>query len=138
MSTFIEHSVQARLVTLGPRAASVHATLRYDADDPFAVHMTFPASVTLEGSEVRWTFARELLAGGLREPQGLGDVRVRPDQQERTVLEFHAPEGIALVLVRTDELHRFLAASLALVPMGEEHRHTDLDRDLARLTGDIC
>lgn len=137
MSTFIEHSVQARLVALAPRAARVRATLRYDASDPFAVRMTFPAAVTLGGEEVRWTFARELLAGGLREPQGLGDVRVRPYGDDRTGLEFHAPEGIALIVVPTDELRRFLAATLALVPLGLEHLHTDLDEDLARLTDDI-
>ncbi len=72
---------------------SIPATLHYDRSDPFAVRMTFPAPATLEGVEVCWTFSRELLITGMREPEGHGDVRVRPYGYDRTVLEFHAPRG---------------------------------------------
>lgn len=133
MSIVIEHSVQARLVAAAPRMPSIPATLHYDRRDPFAIRMSFPAPATLEGVEVCWTFARDLLAAGLHGPQGHGDVRVRPYGYDRTVLEFHAPEGTAVVHVHSAEIRRFLDATSALVPLGLEHLQFDLDHDLAEL-----
>ncbi|MFI5569279.1 SsgA family sporulation/cell division regulator [Streptomyces sp. NPDC051740] len=136
MSTVIEQTVEARLVAAAPRMPSIPATLHYDRDDPFAVRMTFPAPATLEGVEVCWTFARDLLAAGMEEPEGDGDVRVRPYGYDRTVLEFHAPEGTAVVHVRSGELRQFLEATDELVPTGLEHLRLDLDHDLAELMRD--
>ncbi|MGX4688573.1 SsgA family sporulation/cell division regulator [Streptomyces sp. JNUCC 63] len=136
MSTVIEQTVQARLVAAAPRMPTIPATLHYDRRDPFAVRMTFPAPATLEGVEVCWTFARDLLAAGLREREGHGDVRVRPYGYDRTVLEFHAPEGTAVVHVRSGEIQRFLEATSELVPVGLEHLQIDLDHDLAELMRD--
>ncbi|MER7918838.1 MULTISPECIES: SsgA family sporulation/cell division regulator [unclassified Streptomyces] len=136
MSTVIEQPVEARLVAAAPRMQSIPATLRYDRCDPFAVRMTFPAPATLEGIEVCWTFARELLAAGLLAPEGQGDVRVRPYGYDRIVLEFHAPEGTAVVHVRAGEIRRFLEATGELVPVGLEHLQLDLDHHLAELMRD--
>lgn len=136
MSTVIEQPVEARLVAAAPRMPNIPATLHYDRDDPFAVRMTFPAPATLEGVEVCWTFARELLAAGLEGPEGHGDVRVRPYGYDRTVLEFHAPEGTAVVHVRSGEVRRFLEATGELVPTGLEHLRLDLDHCLAELMRD--
>jgi hypothetical protein len=138
LSTVIEQPVEARLVAAAPRMASIPATLHYDRRDPFAVRMTFPAAATLEGVEVCWTFARELLAAGLEGPEGHGDVRVRPYGYDRTVLEFHAPEGTAVVHVHSAEIRRFLQATSELVPAGTEYRQLDLDHDLAELMRDAC
>ncbi|MFE6622671.1 SsgA family sporulation/cell division regulator [Streptomyces sp. NPDC008086] len=138
MSTVIEQPVEARLVAAAPRMPSIPATLHYDRRDPFAVRMTFPAPATLEGVEVCWTFSRELLVGGLEGPEGQGDVRVRPYGFDRTVLEFHAPEGTAVVHIRSGEVRRFLESTSELVPMGLEHLQLDLDRDLAELMRDAC
>ena len=138
MSTVIEQPVEARLVAAAPRMQSIPATLRYDRRDPFAVRMTFPAPATLEGVEVCWTFSRELLAAGLHGPEGFGDVRVRPYGYDRTVLEFHAPEGTAIVHVRSGEIRRFLEATDDLVPVGLEHLQLDLDHGLAELMRDAC
>ncbi|MEV6808647.1 SsgA family sporulation/cell division regulator [Streptomyces sp. NPDC017248] len=138
MSTVIEQPVEARLVAAAPRMPNIPATLRYDRRDPFAVCMTFPAPATLEGVDVCWTFSRELLTAGLRGPEGQGDVRVRPYGYDRTVLEFHAPEGTAIVHVRSGEIRRFLAAADALVPAGMEHLQLDLDHGLAELMRDAC
>ncbi|MBM9618114.1 SsgA family sporulation/cell division regulator [Streptomyces zhihengii] len=136
MSTVIEQAVQARLVASAPLLETVPATLHYDRADPFAVRIDFPAPATLEGADVSWAFSRDLLADGVDEPAGLGDVRVRPYGYDRTVLEFHAPEGIAMVHIRTGELRRFLRRAQTLVPSGSEHLHLDLDRDLTALLGD--
>ena len=81
---------------------------------------------------------RDLLAAGLREPEGKGDVRVRPYGYDRTVLEFHAPEGTAVVHVRSGEIRRFLQSTGELVPVGLEHLQLDLDHDLAELMRDAC
>ncbi|MET7296113.1 SsgA family sporulation/cell division regulator [Streptomyces griseoloalbus] len=136
MSTVIEQPVEARLVAAAPRMPNIPATLHYDRDDPFAVRMTFPAPATLEGVDVCWTFARELLAAGLLGPEGHGDVRVRPYGYDRTVLEFHAPEGTAVVHVRSGEVRRFLEATSELVPTGLEHLQLRLDHELAELMRD--
>ncbi|WP_330172683.1 SsgA family sporulation/cell division regulator [Streptomyces sp. NBC_01498] len=138
MSTVIEQALQARLVASAPRQENVPATLRYDGDDPFAVRMAFPATASLEGMEVSWAFSRELLTVGVDEPAGLGDVRVRPFGYDRTVLEFHAPEGVAMVHVRTSEVRAFLDRSLGVVPVGCEHLLLDLDHDVAELLRDAC
>ncbi|MEU4107649.1 SsgA family sporulation/cell division regulator [Streptomyces sp. NPDC027717] len=136
MSTVIEAIVEARLVAAAPRMPSIPAALHYDRRDPYAVRMTFPAPATLAGVEVCWTFSRELLSAGLHEPQGDGDVRVRPYGYDRTVLEFHAPEGTAVVHVRSGEIRRFLRAAGELVPVGLEHLQLDLDHGLAELMRD--
>ncbi|MFD4570885.1 SsgA family sporulation/cell division regulator [Streptomyces sp. NPDC058417] len=133
MSIVIEQPVEARLVAAAPRMQSIPATLHYDRDDPFAVRMAFPAPATLEGVEVCWTFARDLLTDGLRDAVGDGDVRVRPYGYDRTVLEFHAPEGTAVVHVHSEQIRRFLKASGELEPEGLEHFRVDLDEGLAEL-----
>lgn len=138
LSTVIEQPVEARLVAAAPRMPSIPATLHYDRRDPFAIRMTFPAPATLEGVEVCWAFSRELLLAGLEGPEGHGDVRVRPYGFDRTVLEFHAPEGTAVVHIRTGEVRRFLQSTSELVPLGLEHLQLDLDRDLAELMRDAC
>ncbi|MEU6673353.1 SsgA family sporulation/cell division regulator [Streptomyces sp. NPDC046853] len=138
MSTSIDQAVEARLVAAAPRMPTIPASLHYDRNDPFAVRMSFPAPATLEGIEVFWTFARELLTLGMEQAVGDGDVRVRPYGFDRTVVEFHAPEGTAIVHIRTGELRRFLHRTLALVPAGDEHLHVDLDHDLAELMRDAC
>ncbi|MFJ5780075.1 SsgA family sporulation/cell division regulator [Streptomyces sp. NPDC093094] len=138
MSTVIEQPVEARLVAAAPRMQRIPATLHYDRSDPFAVRMTFPAQATLEGVEVCWAFARELLAAGLQEAEGFGDVRVRPYGYDRTELEFRAPEGTAVVHLHSADVRRFLAATGELVPVGREHLMVDLDGDLAQLMRDAC
>ncbi|MCX0247255.1 MULTISPECIES: SsgA family sporulation/cell division regulator [Streptomyces] len=135
MSTVIEQSVQARMVASAPQMETLPAVLSYDRADPFAVRMAFPAPATLEGTEVSWQFSRDLLAAGMEVPSGLGDVRVRPFGYDRTVLEFHAAEGIAMVHVRTADLRRFLRRAQELVPCGHEYRFLDLDRNLTELFG---
>ncbi|MGW7051446.1 SsgA family sporulation/cell division regulator [Streptomyces sp. NPDC054887] len=136
MPPVIVQAVQARLVSSTPRAETVAATLRYNRSDPFAVRVGFPPSATLEGIEVSWAFARELLEAGIESRAGLGDVRVRPYGYGRTVFEFHAAEGTAMVHIRTADLRRFLKRTHALVPVGGEHLHLDVDHDLAELLRD--
>ncbi|QLE74733.1 SsgA family sporulation/cell division regulator [Streptomyces rectiverticillatus] len=133
MSTVIDQAVQARLIASAPQDRAVPAQLRYVPSDPFAVHIAFPPVASLDGADVEWVFARETLACGLIAPTGGGDVHVWPCGPDRTVLEFHAVEGVAMVQIGTAELRRFLARSYALVPAGSEGGHLDVDGDLAAL-----
>ncbi|MFD3540988.1 SsgA family sporulation/cell division regulator [Streptomyces sp. NPDC058662] len=138
MITVIEQAMQARLVAIAPKIEIVPVTLCYERSDPFAIRMTFPAPATLEGVAVSWTFARELLESGLSGPAGHGDVRVRPYDGDRTTIEFHAPEGVAIVLLLTAELQRFLERAASVVPPGMEHLYLDVDQSLAQLMRDTC
>ncbi|WP_344025568.1 SsgA family sporulation/cell division regulator [Streptomyces luteireticuli] len=137
MSPVIDQAVQAQLIASSPRPRPIPAHLRYERADPFAVHIAFPPAASLDGAEVEWAFARELLAGGLLSPSGGGDVRVWPCGPDRTVLEFHAPEGVAMIQIDTEELRGFLARSYALVPVGGETGFLDLDGDVEALLRQI-
>ncbi|WP_338703061.1 SsgA family sporulation/cell division regulator [Streptomyces sp. Q6] len=131
----LEQSARARLVTAGGQGPDRHVTvtLRYSCDDPLAIRLCFPAEVTLTGAGVTWAFARTLLGDGLRAPTGSGDVHVWPCGRARTVVELHAPEGLAVVQFDTSALRRFLRRSYALVPAGGEDVTAVVDRALASL-----
>ncbi|PNE37987.1 SsgA family sporulation/cell division regulator [Streptomyces noursei] len=134
MHAAIDQAVQVRLLATSVGHA-VPAVLRYQRTDPLAVRMTFPPEISLDGVAVDWAFARDLLAEGLHEAVGRGDVRVRPSGPERTVMEFHADEGIAMVQLRTAEVRQFLARSYEAVPAGREHEHLGVEHELAELFG---
>ena len=62
--------------------------------------------------EVRWTFGRDLLIGGLYEPTGDGDVHVWPcldtDAHSVVMIELCSPDGEALVQARTSDITAFV------------------------------
>ncbi|WP_031509301.1 SsgA family sporulation/cell division regulator [Streptomyces megasporus] len=133
MPAVIDHTVQARLVTVPSATRDLTVSLRYDRQDPFAVRIVFPPDVSLDGQEVAWIFSRELLEEGLRVSAGQGDVRVRPDGGTRTVVELRAPEGVAVIEFDTAGLRSFLRGTYKLVRDGAEHLELDLDRTLTTL-----
>jgi len=45
---------------------------------------------------------------GLRTPAGTGDVRIWPCGRVQAVVEFHSPQGVAVVQFETKTLLRFL------------------------------
>lgn len=136
MLTDIDQTLRARLCAPSAGDRLITATLIYQCDDPLAARMSFPASATLDGSDVTWTFARDLLAAGLRMPSGEGDVHVWPYGLRRTMIELSSPEGIALLQLDSEDVRDFLTRSYAAVPPGDEHRHLDLEADLAALLAD--
>jgi hypothetical protein len=111
----------------------LEAELRYDTRDPYAVVAHFRAGDTL----VRWVFSRDLLAEGLYEPVGDGDVHVWPHLDARgsavVIVELSSPHGEALLQVRSNEVSEFLALTREIVPVGHEGHHLDLDGVVARL-----
>ncbi|MFE3881595.1 SsgA family sporulation/cell division regulator [Streptomyces lydicus] len=133
MSSVIDQAVQARLIATAPRSQVIPASLRYDRADPFAVRLVFPPAASLDGAEVTWTFARELLEEGLCEPAGAGDVQIWPYDAHAVVVEFHAVGGMAVVQFDAQELRTFLTRSYRIVAKGEEARHLDVEADLVAL-----
>jgi hypothetical protein len=129
----IDQAVRVNLITSVTPVQEVSAILRYRCDDPLAVRVCFPPQASLAGSHVEWVFGRDLLAAGLEEPVGEGDVRIRPLGSDATVLEFHAAVGTAMVRTPTVPLRSFMRQSYRLVPAHSEHLFLDLDRDLAAL-----
>jgi hypothetical protein len=137
MDLTVEQLAEARLVTAQDREVRVPATLRYTADDPLAVFVDFPAEAALHGEEVTWTFARTLLDQGLRAPAGRGDVQIWPYGLNRTVVEFHSPHGMAVLLFQAPALRHFLVRTYEVVPCGQEDLAGVVERGLSALFGGV-
>ncbi len=133
LHTVVEREFELRLILSPEHSVPVPARLRYLAGDPFAVHVSFHV-----GSEapVHWTFARELLIEGVRQPSGHGDVRIWPtkaDTRDVVCLALSSPDGNALVEAPTAPLTAWLERTLLLVPAGTESARLRLDDGLTRL-----
>ncbi|MFF3323582.1 SsgA family sporulation/cell division regulator [Streptomyces sp. NPDC002889] len=136
MSPTVEQSVSARLISDAPHSLVVPVSLHYNAHDPLAVRMVFPAAVCLNATGVTWTFARSLLDKGLRTPSGTGDVHIWPCGRAQTMVELRSPEGVALLQFDTAGLRRFLIHSYTTVPLDLESGAMDIERALAALLGE--
>ena len=131
----VSTELELRLVVPGGPSLPVLAGLRYSADDPWAVRVTFQTGGEEDGS-VEWMFARQLLTEGVRETVGEGDVRVWPSvtDGERVVnLAMASPSGSALFEIDRDALVEFLQQTYLAVPTGSEEDVVDLDAELALL-----
>ncbi|GEC09601.1 cell division protein [Streptomyces spinoverrucosus] len=96
------HIVMDTDVQVLDERGAIPVVLRYDPDqDPRAVRIGLPGPH-------EWTFARDLLEQGLRAPAGSGEVRVWPCGRVQAVVEFHSPQGTAVVQFDTKALIRFL------------------------------
>ncbi len=130
-STTVRTSVS---FTCGDASGSqLGGALVFDPADAYAVAMHLEARSGL----VVWTFARELLFGGLYEPVGDGDVQVWPCLSENgsavVIVELSSPEGMALIQAPARAVHDFLARTHEIVPVGEEGRHLPIDSLITRL-----
>jgi Streptomyces sporulation and cell division protein, SsgA len=132
----VRTAVTLRLVV--PRAeVLLDASLRYDRDDPYAVHLSFPTSPGWD--PIEWIFARSLVSDGLTAPAGDGDVRIWPFREDRSgpvYVELCSPSGRALFAVPRPVLAGFVARCHALVPPGAEAEYLDLDAELDLLLHD--
>ncbi|WP_116050604.1 SsgA family sporulation/cell division regulator [Amycolatopsis palatopharyngis] len=125
---------QHQFVALSSSPAPVLSRCSYLAYEPYAVNMAFQAE---KGRWVEWSFARELLVQGLTEPAGIGDVRVRPDlalDDDVLILEIESPDGYAVVEMQRDDVERFLAATIDIVPLGSEEEHFDVETLIDEIT----
>ncbi|WP_050490833.1 MULTISPECIES: SsgA family sporulation/cell division regulator [Streptomyces] len=108
--------------------------LRYDRDDPLAVDFTFHGPT---GALARWRFSRDLLLAGLDELVGQGEVMIWPSDEGPAdsvlFLRLGLQERHALLAVRREPVHEWLAGTLAAVPLGDELAGTDWDEEQRRL-----
>jgi hypothetical protein len=123
----VTQPVKLELIDSSGSATPIEAELQYDAADPYAVTTVFMTGA----SQVRWTFGRELLAEGLYEPSGDGDVHVWPclDSSGHAVviIELCSPDGEALVQAKTGDLRSFVDRMSAAVALGRESELIDVD-----------
>jgi hypothetical protein len=109
-------------------SGKVEVTLVYDPADPWAV--------TLLVAGHAWLFARDVLAAGLYEPAGEGDVQISPDTGGvfgRIVLTLSSPTGTAALALPRGTAEKLLEAAEALVPPGRER--IDWAAEWPRLAG---
>lgn len=132
----VSRVITLELIDSSGASTPLETELSYDPRDPFAMTATF---LTVAG-QVRWTFGRDLLIGGLYEPTGDGDVHVWPclDSRARSVviLELCSPDGEALVQARTVDVTAFVEQMTAVVPQGEEGSYLDVDSVIGAIFAD--
>ncbi|MFD4739028.1 SsgA family sporulation/cell division regulator [Streptomyces virginiae] len=109
----VEERVRARVITDDPLYRTIPVALRFAAAEPLAVRIVFPAGLSPEGTDNEWVFPRALLEAGLQAPTGTGDVRVWPCGRVQAVVEFHSPEGVAVVQFDIAALRRFIRRTYA-------------------------
>ncbi|RSM58960.1 SsgA family sporulation/cell division regulator [Amycolatopsis sp. WAC 01376] len=105
----------------------VPVSLVYDPSDPWAV--------TFAVGERLWLFARDLLASGVYEPSGHGDVQIRPDTGgafDAVLVTLSSPSGTAELALPRGTVEALLDAADAVVPAGCEE--IDWDTEWSRLT----
>jgi Streptomyces sporulation and cell division protein, SsgA len=107
--------------------------LDYDADDPYAVRLTF----NIPGeAPVSWVFSRELLIDGISRPAGEGDVRIRPVPAEHLGdLQIHLQVGGEQAFFRASAppLVAFLDRTDRIVPIGQESAFEDIEAELTKI-----
>ena len=109
------------------------ASLYYSADDPYAIRMAFHVGLD---EPVEWIFARELLAAGLAEPAGEGDVQVwpgSPDGREVLNLALSSPFGQAHFEAPASATADFLRRTYGLIAADREDEFVDVDSELDEL-----
>jgi len=110
----------------------VPGQLAYDCADPYAVSIVFLGH---EGHR-SWVFSRELLARGLWEPIGEGDVHIFPGETEEgaplVLVELCSDEEALIGIDRTD-VESFLTTAQAMVAPGRESEYLDIDAAIAAL-----
>ena len=91
-------------------------------------------------ASVTWSFARDLLAEGLYDPTGDGDVIVWPclatDGKAVVVIELRSPHGMAMLQTPSRTVQRFVTDIFAAVPDGTESERIDVDEMVTHLLAD--
>lgn len=124
----LSHDIVLSCVDPWGRIVDIPTTLGYRQNDPYAVSLTFHAG----SGDVEWVMSRALLLQGLVAPAGEGDVKIAPsideDARAVVVIDFSSPDGRLVAQASSHEVQTFLARTFAMVPVGTESRHLDIDR----------
>ena len=123
-----------RLVVPEHDGVPLTASLHYRAEDPYAIRMAFHVGMD---EPVEWIFARDLLAGGMTEPAGDGDVRVwpadTPTGQRVLNISLSSPFGQAHFEAPLTALAGSLLRTFQVIPAGREGEFINLDGELNQL-----
>lgn len=125
---------QEMFTVLHGQPAPVVTRWTYSAADPFAVTMGVRSR---SDRFVEWLVARDLVIESLSRPSGCGDVRMSPQRvQDYDIveIEIRSGDGRAVLEVDRDLLIGFVDATVALVPVGAESAHMDLDAEISKIT----
>ena len=129
-----ETVAQDMFTVLHGQPAPVVTRWTYSADDPFAVTLGVR---TRSDRFVEWLVARDLVIDSLRGPAGCGDIRMSPQRVQGydiVEIEIRSTDGRAVLEVDRDMLRAFVVDAVALVPVGEEAAHMDLDKEILKIT----
>ncbi len=131
-------SMSMRCIDAAGRQHELACRFDYDAADPFAVSLSFPAHPTVRP----WVFGRDLLVMGLDGPAGEGDVHVWPsigaEGYSVVIVELRSPHGELIGEVRAADVRSLIEESFALVPNGSESTRVDMDAVIADLLGSVA
>ncbi|MEV7003700.1 SsgA family sporulation/cell division regulator [Streptomyces sp. NPDC093982] len=128
----LKRPTRARLLA-GDTQIPVPVIMRYVSTDPLAVHVDFLPHVYPNDKCMTWSFARDLLAEGLRAPAGIGDVRISPCGRLHTIMLLQTVEGQAMLRFETPVIRRFLEDSYMAVAPGREDMNSALEQSLGSL-----
>ena len=129
----ISHDIELWCMDPWDRQVEVPTTFGYRSCDPYAVSLTFHSGA----GDVEWVVSRTLVLQGLAAAAGEGDVKVHPevgeDNRAIAVFDFCSPDGRLVARADSHDVQLFLARSFAMVPVGTEGRHMDIDALIASL-----
>jgi hypothetical protein len=125
-----------RLIVPQQTIVPLVASLYYSSEDPYAIRVAFHVGLD---EPVEWIFARELLSNGLKDRDGIGDVRVWPAPGQGGAagqvlhIELSSPFGEAHFEAPTRDVSDFLRRTYRIVPAGEESGFVDVEAELTDL-----
>jgi len=137
-SSTVSAELGLRLIVPQQTIVPLVASLFFSGDDPYAIRIAFHVGLD---EPVEWIFARDLLAQGIKDRAGLGDVQVwpstaTPDPQggdtDKDVLniELSSPFGQAHFEAPVKEISDFLQRTYRIVSAGKESEFVDVEAEL--------
>lgn len=102
----------------------------FDTNDASAVKVIFMHI----DPPISWVFHRDLLAAGLFEHVGEGDVKVWPEDPGKVAIHLSSPDGQAVVRFTKPQIFAFVKACYMAVPQGAEFQEVDWDTEITKLT----
>ena len=136
-SSTVSAELGLRLVVPQQTIVPLMASLFYSREDPYAIRIAFHVGLD---EPVEWIFARDLLAMGIEDREGLGDVQVWPSAgteggEPGSVLnlELSSPFGQAHFEAPVKEVADFLRRTYQIVAVGQESDHVDVEGELTDL-----
>jgi hypothetical protein len=118
-------------VVCTPAEGHVNAQFGYDVRDPYAVSLIM---ITPGSRPVTWTFARELLEGGLQGGFGSGAVIVAPSPDgQKVLIGLGEASDLAVIHLEPAPIRRFLDKTYRAVRPGRECEYVNVDEVVAQL-----